>query len=244
MLLKTQPFLHCHILQVIKIISSRAPTMFSCLFSLIVALWRQRIWGEISPIEGQQDFAKLHLRKRWYDVSILWRIQFSQEKESRCICLLLNQSWVFSLSYRSSKKNTLRLGWHLNFHTNLRIGCVGKVPDRALEAFFDGISSCPPPPNVGPYMILLSLWQISMVLGQRHVLLIGHFWYGCVKNIIEMILPWSLCYRDIVSDDIGVEFRWLHLSDFTILHIKPERGWCTILNLNWRNTFELCQEFQ
>jgi hypothetical protein len=132
---KIQPFLHCHILQDIKIINSGAPAVFSCLFSLIAALWGQCLWG------NQSNWGPT-----WFCIVAL------QEKVICCLISLKNTVVtcvgvqvhmpssqpvrLFNLSCNNSHKNTLCLGWHFVFRTNLRTGWVGIVPVKALYAFY------------------------------------------------------------------------------------------------------------
>jgi hypothetical protein len=68
------------------------------------------------------------MKKRWRVVSSSWRIQLSQVKESSGIERCLRKERVFNLYLSSSQKKTLCLGWHLDFHSQEKMGCVDWLP--------------------------------------------------------------------------------------------------------------------
>jgi hypothetical protein len=128
--LKIQLFLHLQMHHVIMIIISSLQGTCKLLLILIKVCRRSVVRGGRKTKSNQHLRAKLHLKKRWIGVSSIWRMQLSQVKESKGIERRLRREWVFNLFLSNNQKNTLCLGWHLDFHNQEKRGCDCWVPTK------------------------------------------------------------------------------------------------------------------
>ena len=128
--LKIQLFLHLQMHHVMMIIASSLQGTCKRLLILNRVCRRSVAHGGRRPKRSQHLLAKLHLKKRWIDVSSIWRIQLSQVKESYGIARRLRMERVFNRFLSSSQKKTLCLGWHLDFHNQTNRGSVWREPVR------------------------------------------------------------------------------------------------------------------
>jgi hypothetical protein len=126
--LNTQLFLLFQMHQVNRmIVSSFHGTCQRLLILRMVLIKSVEHGGEIL-IKDQHLLAKLHLKKRWVTVSSACRIQLSQVYESSSIAHFLRSARVFNLSLSKSQKKTLCLGWHFDFHSQVKMGWVHWLP--------------------------------------------------------------------------------------------------------------------
>jgi hypothetical protein len=126
--LNTQLFLLFQMHQVNRMIVSSFHGTCQRLLILRMMLIKSAERGVEILIKDQHLLAKLHLKKRWVTVSSACRIQLSQMYESSSIARCLRSARVFNLSLSKSQKKTLCLGWHFNFHSQVKMGWVHWLP--------------------------------------------------------------------------------------------------------------------
>jgi hypothetical protein len=66
-----------------------------------------------------------------------YSMQFSQLYDSNCIFLLLSIILYLVYLEESSKKRFFFLGWHFDFHINIKVGCTIKWPIMCVYDFYE-----------------------------------------------------------------------------------------------------------
>lgn len=119
---KIHPFLQFQMHHIITNRIFKLPDRFMCPRIDFNTVWLLCARDGMTPIMPRHLLAKLHLKKRWDNISSLRMLQFSHEYESNSIFLLLSIDFVLSLSRRISQMKIFCFDWHFDFHININMG--------------------------------------------------------------------------------------------------------------------------